>query len=126
MNAIAFIIAIMFGGALGALARHSLSLVLIRTITAPSAILCINLIGCFVIGLLSAYFLRVQHMWWRFFLITGFLGSFTTYSTFTVDLLAFLESGSYYLFARSILLHLVLGIALCFAGLSLGRFLFLS
>lgn len=53
----------------------------------PLEILLINIFGSFCIGIAIAYFTytNTEQIIWRNFLITGFLGSFTTFSTFILD-----------------------------------------
>ena len=76
------------GGALGARARWGIGeLALKFGHAAPLATLCVNLLGCFLIGGAKA---AIDAAGWgtpelRIFLITGVLGAFTTFSTFEAD-----------------------------------------
>lgn len=91
-------LAIGSGGALGAVARHALNLYVQQRIssTFPAGIFIINVIGSFVIGLLAgalaANRLQLSHQA-RAFLIIGFLGGFTTFSSFSLDTLAVARDG---------------------------------
>lgn len=114
---------IFIGGGLGAVSRHYLSVYLMRmtAINAPWAILLINLLGCLGIGFFSAYLSRLTHaQLWQWFLLTGFLGGFTTYSTFTLNLI---QLGEIHLASTFLNLFLQLGggILCCFVGFWLAR-----
>jgi CrcB protein len=80
--------AIGLGGALGAIARVALAKVLPSAIMGiPASILSINLIGCFTMGILT----ELMALHWsisdttRYFLISGVLGGFTTFSAFALE-----------------------------------------
>jgi CrcB protein len=86
-------IAVAVGGALGSAARHGVNhLVHARWLTTrfPVGTVVVNVVGCFVIGLLAALLasnrltLRIH---WREFVFVGVLGGFTTFSTFGLDTL---------------------------------------
>lgn len=93
---------IFIGGGLGAIARFGLSAA-VQTVAEntraerfPAGIFACNLLGCFLIGLLFGFVAsrNGQHPGWLHPLaVTGFLGGFTTFSTFALD--------SYKLFSAS-------------------------
>ena len=81
------LLAVMLGGSLGALTRYLLGWGVahwFKVSQVPLASFSVNMIGCFLIGLLAAFFESKQwgleHL--RLFLMVGFLGSFTTFSTY--------------------------------------------
>ena len=81
------LLAVMLGGSLGALTRYLLGWGVAHWFKAsyvPLTSFSVNMIGCFLIGLLAAFFESKQwsyeHL--RLFLMVGFLGSFTTFSTY--------------------------------------------
>jgi CrcB protein len=84
-------IAVAIGGAIGSVARHAVNhLVHIRWFTTrfPAATAVVNVVGCFVIGLLAGLLAsnRVAlRFYWREFVFVGVLGGFTTFSTFGLD-----------------------------------------
>lgn len=112
-------------GALGTLARFGLGTAVRRVAGDgfPWGTLVVNSLGCFLFGLAwSLAEARLSHYksFWDLLLI-GFLGAFTTYSTFAFETGQFLRT-SHALFAfLNIAAQLLLGLGLLFAGLSLGR-----
>ena len=88
--AIAFLLVFM-GGGLGASIRHYLYsfLNLFSSISFQFSTLVINLIGCFVAGLIFTQLTEMPKI--KLFAITGLLGGFTTYSLFSIDALTLYE-----------------------------------
>lgn len=114
----------MFGGALGAGARH---LVGRATLAAfgpgfPVGTLGVNLLGGLLMGLLAGCLARAGGSEaWRLFLGVGVLGGFTTFSAFSLDLVTLAERGQL-LAASGYLLASVFGsVAALVAGLALVR-----
>ena len=112
------------GGAAGALCRYGLSEAIITHAGKgfPWGTLAVNLAGCFAIGL--AYHLvtaqRIPHeISWL--LITGFLGAFTTFSTFSLETNTLLRDGAYLAALAYILASVLAGVGLCAAGFWLGH-----
>jgi len=116
---------IALGGTLGALARFLLSSTLQRLsgLSFPVGTLAVNLLGSFLIGLLIALSLHKLPLKTeaRAFLITGFLGSFTTFSSFAYEALYLLLNGKYGKFLLYLLLTNALGLTAVFLGYRLGR-----
>lgn len=82
------------GGALGAIARFGVQRVLAVYPTLPLATLTVNVLGSFFIGYLAALILaRTGTDDLRLFLVTGFLGAFTTFSTFSLETLHLFQQG---------------------------------
>lgn len=109
------VVAIAIGGALGALARYGVDVAVARRTDAifPWATLAINVAGSFALGLLFVLAIEdaVGPDWLRGLLATGFLGAFTTFSTFSVQTVVLAERG-----------HSALAIGYIFASLILGVF----
>jgi CrcB protein len=91
-------LAIAAGAVLGAWARWGLGLALNRSHAAlPWGTVAANLVGGLAIGALLALFERRPELAaaWRPFLVTGFLGALTTFSTFSAESLAMLQRGAF-------------------------------
>lgn len=115
------------GGALGALLRYTISGFTYQFMPHdfPWGTLCVNLVGCFMIGFLwelSNNLLVGQHL--KNFVFIGGLGAFTTFSTFGLETLNLLRDGETKFAALNLLTSNLLGLALVFLGFLLGRFLF--
>jgi CrcB protein len=91
-------IAIGLGAAIGAWLRWGLGMWL-NPITPelPMGTLAANLIGGYLIGLAVAFFMQNASLSpeWRLFIITGFLGGLTTFSTFSAETVTLLMRGQY-------------------------------
>jgi fluoride exporter len=112
------------GGAAGSLARFAVGLLLMPLIHRwgfPAGTMTVNLLGCFLIGLLHAVLLgRGSPDAHRFFWIAGFLGGFTTFSSFGLETMGLLRQGHHLRAMLNVLVSNVAGIALVFAGYALG------
>ncbi len=84
------------GGFAGSVGRYLLSqFVELRVFTSfPLGTFAVNIIGCFIIGLLYGLTIRgAASPEIRFLLATGFCGGFTTFSTFSLESMALLQDG---------------------------------
>ncbi|MDB4143713.1 fluoride efflux transporter CrcB [bacterium] len=119
---------VFLGGGLGSLARWSLA-VGIQSLAEktslhrfPIGILTCNVLGCFLIGCLFGYFTNKTTPPWVFpLLATGFLGGFTTFSTFAKDTHTLWTSGLTALAVAKIVLSILLGLAAVWAGIRLSH-----
>ena len=112
------IIYIFLGGGLGSVLRFLVSNFTQKFINYkgfPFGTFTVNIIGCFLIGLLSAYFLKVDN-YLKFLLITGFCGGFTTFSTFSAENFSLWQNGSYFTLILYVLASVTIGLFAVFAG----------
>ena len=114
-----------FGGALGAVIRYLMMSGIGHFIHAgfPYATLVVNVVGSFALGSL----IEIMALSWspgqemRSFLVVGVLGAFTTFSTFSQDVVFLMERGELSSAGLYIALSVVLSIAGVFAGMILFR-----
>jgi fluoride exporter len=108
------------GGAFGAVARHGMNVGVMRVMGAsfPWGILSVNVLGSFLIGLLTALFLRKApaNEMMPLFLMTGFLGGFTTFSGFAIDVVKLMQAGQNGLAIMYAVASVVLSVLAVFAG----------
>jgi CrcB protein len=114
------------GGFLGSVGRFVVSGFFNRLSPAlafPIGTLAVNILGCFLIGLLHglAESRNMLGTDTRIFLFIGVLGGFTTYSTFGFESLALLKDGEFFKTSANILLHVIVGFSAVWIGDTLGR-----
>lgn len=118
-------IAVAFGGALGAMSRYWVYNAFLGWTENkfPYATLIINILGSFLIGI--AFVLITERVQigpeWRGIITVGFLGAFTTFSTFSMDTLGLVEQGQYGAALVYILSSVVVCIVVAWLGLSIAR-----
>lgn len=118
---------VMAGGALGSAARYLTGRVALSALgpNLPYGTLAVNLIGGLLMGLLAGGLARVGGTEnWRLFLGIGVLGGFTTFSSFSLDVVTLIERGAAATAALYVLVSVVGAIAALFAGLMIARGLF--
>ena len=114
------------GGALGATARYGTALVVASIIktTPPVGTWTANLLGSFVIGVLLPIVVRPEvPQSWRLFAIVGFLGAYTTFSSFSLESIQLLQEQAYGWFLANALGTVFVGLGCVWAGLWVGRWL---
>lgn len=120
------IFAISLGAATGALLRWMLGTKLNSLFPAvPPGTLTANLVGGYIIGLAVAYFAQAPELApeWRLFLITGFCGGLTTFSTFSAEVVTLLQQGRLAWAASAIAIHVSGSLAMTLAGLASWQWL---
>lgn len=113
--------AVAVGGMLGCVFRWYLAIVLNRYFpTIPPGTLAANWIGCYIIGVAVGIFTLSPGIApeWRLFIATGFCGGLTTFSTFSVEIVALLQSGRMTSAFGAVALHLFGSLAMTFAGIA--------
>ncbi len=112
-------LAVFIGGGLGSLCRYMLTL-FIASDNFPVATLLANVIACGILGFLSAYWVKAdvsQEV--RLLFVTGFCGGFSTFSTFSKELLDVGQSEQMQALVY-LITSLVLGILAVYIGLQIG------
>ena len=90
---------VLLGGGFGSVARYLLSYFFTKNNTSnfPWATFIANSLGCLIIGLLFGYIQKnnLQNETLKLLLITGFCGGFTTFSTFSLENIQFIQNQNY-------------------------------
>lgn len=114
------ILFIALGGAVGSVLRYLLNFAITIFYRGhfPLGILSINVLGSFLMGLLASYALKQApfSQALQSFVLIGFLGAFTTFSTFSLDVVNLWQQGHIGLG----LLNILLSVVLCVLAASLG------
>jgi fluoride exporter len=119
------LLAIAVGGAIGSLLRYGGTVGVHQLLGKgfPYGTLTVNVIGSLLVGIL--YVLLVERLQagpeWRALLITGLLGGFTTFSTFSLETLMLVEQGTLLKAAMNVVLSVVLCLAVAWIGIVVGR-----
>lgn len=116
---------VFLGGGLGSATRHGVNVLAARFwgVQYPVGTLCINILGCFAMGLAMEYWAVKSGLpqQARLFLTTGVIGGFTTFSTFSLEVALLNSRGEILLAGLYIVGSLVLGIGGLYAGMALVR-----
>ncbi|KAF1077740.1 fluoride efflux transporter CrcB [Halodesulfovibrio sp. MK-HDV] len=119
------IILLFCAGGFGSLSRYLLSGVFQRAINIsfPIGTYLVNVIGCFMFGLIWAYAQDRLSLSpeFRVIILTGFMGAFTTFSTFIFESAALLDSAQWPYFLLNVVGQIITGVILLKFGLALGR-----
>lgn len=115
------ILVISAGGAVGCVARWMLGSRFNGVFASvPLGTLLANLAGCYLIGVAIAY-LGTRPMLapeWRLFIVTGFLGGLTTFSSFSAEVMALMQAGRMMSAFALLSMHVIGGLAMTFLGIA--------
>lgn len=113
------------GGFLGVNARYFIGRAMIDRfgVEFPWGTLVANLTGAFLIGIVaeSLASLMIENETYRLLLIVGFLGGYTTFSSFAFESISLMEDDRWLRAGAYILGSTTLGIIACFIGMTIGR-----
>lgn len=116
---------VFLGAGIGGACRHGVNVAAARAFGTgfPVGTLAVNVAGSLVMGLLIGWFAHRADPGaaWRLLLTTGFLGGFTTFSAFSLDVAVLWERGAVAAAAGYVALSVVLSIAGLFAGMHVVR-----
>ena len=124
MPGLGAVLAVGVGAAIGAWCRWGLAIALNpRSMSYPLGTIAANLIGGYMVGIAIAFFAARQGLApeVRLFVITGFLGGLTTFSTFSAEVTHVVLRGDYVAALALATIHLIGSIALTFAGIATFR-----
>lgn len=122
---ISVLLMVAVGGSLGAVLRYLVTLWSIQKFGDgfPWGTLLVNIVGAFLVGLMIALLQErtLLNPYWRPLVIVGALGSLTTFSMFSVEMLQFIEHGNWALALAYMLGSVIICVALVAFGLQLGK-----
>lgn len=117
--------AIAFGGAFGALGRYASSQWIYSLLgrSFPYGTLFVNVVGSLVMGFLAILLIERMAVGpeYRAFLMIGFLGSFTTFSTFSLETVSLLSNGELMKAGINMLVSVVVCVVAVWMGMSIAR-----
>jgi CrcB protein len=114
------------GGFAGSICRYMISDISHRLFNDPFfpyGTLTVNVVGCLLIGLLGGLS-ESRHLFTpeiRALVLIGFLGGFTTFSTFGYEIFTFARDGQFVSALTNLLLHLILGFGSVWLGFSISK-----
>lgn len=113
------------GGFFGAIARYLVDRWISGTMGAlfPYGTLAVNVSGSFILGLLATTITQrwIVHPHWRLLITVGFVGAYTTFSTFGYETHQLMEEGSFGLALLNVLLSVTVALIAVRFGILLGR-----
>lgn len=116
---------IAIGGAVGAIARFLLGAYVGQSMGTrfPYGTFVVNMSGCFVIGVSMTILTGRVHLSpnWRYLIPIGFIGAYTTFSTFEYETLRAIQDGQWLNGGLNVLLSVVVGFVMVWLGAVAGR-----
>ncbi|HUQ46818.1 MAG TPA: fluoride efflux transporter CrcB [Gemmatimonadaceae bacterium] len=113
-----------FGGAAGSVLRYLIGGFIQRSAHSgfPAGTLVVNVLGCFLIGVLAQHYVNVQaHPNMRAALMTGFCGGFTTFSAFSLETVGLLRGAEYGKTAAYLVLSVSVSILATVSGMAAAK-----
>ncbi|MBK7035933.1 MAG: fluoride efflux transporter CrcB [Chitinophagales bacterium] len=114
-----------FAGFLGTIARYLSGQLIYKflPIAFPFGTLIVNILGCFIIGIVYGWFEKenIYSNEWKLIFATGFCGGFTTFSAFSIENIQLLREGQFGIALLYIFVSVVIGISATFGGVSLMK-----
>ena len=118
-------LAIAFGGSLGALARYFVTSFFIHRFgnRFPYGTFIVNMSACVLIGFVLAFLNRRQELGslWQPMVSIGFIGAYSTFSTYIWETLSSLQAGAFFTAAANVLLSTLFGLVAVWSGTLLAR-----
>lgn len=116
---------VMAGGAVGSLARYVAGTAIMTRFGGrfPLGTLAVNVTGCFLIGVIMTVLTReaAPHPNWRLLLVVGFLGGYTTFSSFAYETFVAAQDGSPWIGLLNVVTSVVVGYLAVWLGAIIAR-----
>jgi fluoride exporter len=116
------------GGAAGAIARYQLAAVIQARVAVgfPYGTFIVNITGCLIMGFVTALLTErlVVNPNWRFLIPIGFVGAYTTFSTFELETFRAVSEGAWSIAGANVAGSCVAGYVALWAGFLIARVLF--
>lgn len=124
LDKLPFVAVVAIGAMFGAVFRYKTYVAIDRWLGSPHyATFIVNIVGSFLVGWLFVILSKVENNALQLLLMTGLLGSFTTFSTFSMDNVRLLIAGRYIEAMTYLLSQVILGVIVCFIGVKLAQYL---
>ncbi|KTD23827.1 camphor resistance [Legionella lansingensis] len=121
------ILVIIAGGAMGALARFATVGLMQRLLgfSYPYGTLVVNCLGSFLAGFIMVLIIErfAETEYWRLFLVVGFLGAYTTFSSFSWETWVLYQDGKTVAALANVFCNNVGALVMAFIGMHCGRFI---
>lgn len=119
------VIAVFLGGGIGAVLRYITGFFAVRflSVNLPVATFAVNIVGCFILGLLFAFFIDRPEIntSLKLALTAGFCGGLTTFSTFSLELFEMLKNAQYMQVLVYLTLSLIIGLLAVWVGVCCAK-----
>ncbi len=118
------VLQVAIGGAVGASARYLTGVAILKGFGShdfPLGVIAVNILGSFIMGALVVFLGQKGLTHLNALLATGFLGGFTTFSSFSLESWRLMETGRYDLALSYILLSVIVSILALIAGVHVMR-----
>lgn len=113
------------GGGLGAMSRYVVTTLLAGKLgNFPLGTFAANILGSFLMGILLGILVGRSSgtsELFRLFLAVGFLGGFTTFSSFSAETMTLIQNGQIFAAVLNVVVSVAIGLAVCAAGFTLMR-----
>ena len=127
MDSVSRYLMLAVGGALGAIARYQVAALVQARVPVgfPYGTFVVNITGCLVMGLVTPLLTDrlVVHPNWRYLIPIGFIGAYTTFSTFELETFRAVSEGAWPIAAANVIVSCAAGYAALWAGFLAARLL---
>ena len=115
------ILFVFFGGAIGAIARFLISLNFQKVGGFPISTLIVNIFGSLIFGFIYNLSSYKSDNWVQYFLLAGFAGAFTTFSTYAFETVQMFRNDDYFLVTINLILNNLLCVIFILVGMKISE-----